>query len=101
MNADSCVLCAAEKITPWHHEDELCWVADCLVCATPMVVWRSHGMPDPATREAILKRLGRVADAVYPGGWWLDGEMRQIPDHFHSHARPKGGFFGPRGRQPG
>ena len=94
-----CLLCTAEQITPWYHDDDLCWVADCLVCATPMVVWRRHGLPDAATREMIIERLVKVADGVYPEGWWLDGEMRQIPDHFHAHARPKGGFFGPRGRQ--
>jgi len=94
-----CLLCRAEQVTPWYHQDDLCWIADCLVCATPMVVWRSHGLPDAATREAMLERLKTIADGVYPEGWWLDGEMRQIPDHFHAHARPEGGFFGPRGRQ--
>ena len=41
-----CLLCPAERVTPWHFEDEACWVADCLVCRTPMIVWRSHGLPD-------------------------------------------------------
>jgi hypothetical protein len=27
----------------------------------------------------------------------VDDHMRNIPDHWHAHARPKGGFFG-RGR---
>jgi len=26
--------------------------------------------------------------------FWVDDHMRNIPDHFHAHARPKGGFFG-------
>jgi hypothetical protein len=30
------------------------------------------------------------------GEHWVDGNMRNIPDHFHVHARPKGGFFGVR-----
>ena len=94
-----CLLCTAAEVTPWHHQDDLCWIADCLVCATPMVVWRKHGLPDAATRAAMIERLSKVADDVYPEGWWLDGEMRQIPDHFHAHARPKDGFFGSRGRQ--
>jgi len=25
--------------------------------------------------------------------------MRNIPDHYHAHGRPKGGFFGPRTRR--
>ena len=31
------------------------------------------------------------------GPHWFDGDMRNIPDHFHAHARPEGGFFGPGG----
>jgi hypothetical protein len=59
-----------------------------------MVVWREHGMPDDGTRDELLDRLGDVAERVFPQGHWLDGEMRRIPDHFHTHARPHGGFFG-------
>jgi hypothetical protein len=29
----------------------------------------------------------------------VDDHMRNIPDHWHAHARPKGGFFGTR-RKP-
>jgi hypothetical protein len=25
---------------------------------------------------------------------YVDDNMRNIPDHYHAHARPKGGFFG-------
>jgi hypothetical protein len=36
----------------------------------------------------MRNELGRVADEVLgPGGWSYDGVMRQIPDHFHCHAR--------------
>src|SRR5205085_1876650 len=47
---EGCELCEAARITPWHHEDEVCWVADCEICDVPMVVWRRHGAqpPDPA-----------------------------------------------------
>ena len=31
---------------PWFHEDELCWIAECEICAVPMVVWKAHD-PDP------------------------------------------------------
>ena len=46
-----CELCLAHKLTPWLYEDEECWVAECMICATPMIVWRPHGMPDEATEE--------------------------------------------------
>ena len=38
--------------------------------------------------RAMLDHLGRVADEVLgAGNWSVDRHMRQIPDHFHAHAR--------------
>ena len=91
-----CPLCEAARITPWFHEDEICWIAECTICATPMVVWRSHGVdPSPEARAHMLAKLGHVASTEL-GEHWVDGNMRNIPDHFHAHSRPAGGFFGPR-----
>jgi hypothetical protein len=93
---DGCLLCDAERITDWHFEDEECWVADCIVCATPMIVWRTHGLPEARLEARLLSRLERVAAARYGDeGFWVDGERRRIPDHWHAHARPAGGFFDP------
>jgi hypothetical protein len=92
---DSCLLCVGERITRWYFEDADCWVADCLVCATPMVVWRTHGLPRSDQERALLDRLSTVAEGRFgPDGYWIDGERRRIPDHWHAHARPAGGFFG-------
>ena len=33
--AAGCDLCEAARITPWFHEDELCWIAECEICAVP------------------------------------------------------------------
>jgi hypothetical protein len=98
---DACLLCAAERITRWYHEDDVCWIADCTICATPMVVWRRHGVdvPDEA-RQHMLSRLSEVADRIFDGHYY-DDHMRKIPDHFHVHARPEGGFFGHGFRKDG
>ena len=83
-----CDLCAARPLTPWFHSDDRCWVAECLVCRTPMVVWRSHGAdPPPEEREHMLARLSEVAAARLGESFRIDGVMRRIPDHFHAHAR--------------
>jgi len=93
---NDCLLCRAEHVTDWHFEDDECWVADCLVCATPMIVWRAHGLPDATGEARLLSRLERVAAARYGDvGYWIDPERRRIPDHWHAHARPAGGFFDP------
>jgi len=93
--ADGCPLCAAERLTPWLFEDDECWVAECVICSTPMIVWRSHGLPDDHLERRLLVVLEQQAAERYgEGGYWIDPERRRIPDHWHAHARPAGGFFG-------
>ena len=90
-----CDLCEAAPLTTWHYEDDVCWVADCEVCSVPMVVWRWHGAEPPADQvEHMAACLRTVADARFgPGGWSLDPVMRQIPGHFHAHARDPNWWF--------
>ena len=92
----ACDLCKAKKMTPWFHEDDVCWIAECDICAVPMVVWRFHGTTPPDEHLAHMRaRIGEVA-AREVGEYFIDDHMRNIPDHWHAHARPKGGFFGAR-----
>jgi hypothetical protein len=102
--ADDCDLCIALKLTEWFHEDDDCWIAECTICATPMVVWKEH---DPRPPADVLERLhARLADVVavhFGFDHYVDDNMRRIPDHYHAHARPVGGFFGhglPRKQPP-
>jgi len=87
-----CELCEAARLTTWYHEDDVCWVADCEICAVPMVVWKTHGTDPPeGDRDHMMAHLGRVADDVLGAETWsVDAVMRQIPDHFHAHARDPG-----------
>jgi hypothetical protein len=97
---DGCDLCRAARITPWHHEDDICWVAECDVCDVPMVVWRYHGTEPPVDHKSHMHALLReIATCVLGGECYIDDHMRNIPDHYHAHGRPKGGFFGPRTRR--
>jgi hypothetical protein len=84
-----CELCEAARITEWFFEDDTCWVASCEVCDVPMVVWKQHGNEPPESEvEHMLSQLGLVADQrLGAGEWSFDRVMRQIPDHFHAHAR--------------
>ena len=89
MSSSACELCEAARMTTWYHEDDVCWVADCEICLVPMVVWKRHG-PEPPEGELahMLERLSHVAtDRFGQGGFNVDQVMRQIPDHFHAHAR--------------
>ena len=60
-----------------------------------MVVWRQHGIdPPPEHVEHMHARLREVAARELGAECYIDDHMRNIPDHWHAHARPKGGFFG-------
>ncbi|HEY6566638.1 MAG TPA: hypothetical protein VI341_03885, partial [Actinomycetota bacterium] len=61
---------------------------------TPMIVWRTHGLPDAMMEANLVAQLERIATERYgDGGYWVDPERRRIPDHWHAHARPAGEFF--------
>jgi hypothetical protein len=60
-----------------------------------MVVWRAHGdQPPTVDLDHMHARLGEVVEVNFTFEHYVDDNMRQIPDHYHAHARPKGGFFG-------
>ncbi|MCC6767330.1 MAG: hypothetical protein IT293_21995 [Deltaproteobacteria bacterium] len=85
-----CDLCEAARLTRWYFEDDVCWVADCEICAVPMVVWRRHGIdPPPDELAHMAAALGRAAAGLF-ATWVIDGHRRNIPDHWHAHARPSG-----------
>jgi hypothetical protein len=94
-HSDDCDLCEAARITPWYHEDDICWIAECEICAVPMVVWRHHSVEPPAEHlEHMHRQLASVVGEHFEFEHYVDDNMRNIPDHYHAHARPKGGFFG-------
>jgi len=54
-----------------------------------MVVLGAHrAAPTDDERVVMQQALATIADAKYPRGWYFDDHMRQIPDHYHLHARP-------------
>jgi hypothetical protein len=85
-----CDLCEAAEITTRYLDDELCWIADCEICEVPMIVWKQHNASPPDDVKAALHaRLAEVADRILgAGAWSVDDHMRNIPDHYHAHARP-------------
>ena len=57
----------------------------------------------PRTLEHMHARLAEVVGAHFEFEHYVDDNMRNIPDHYHAHARPRGGFFGHglKRREPG
>ena len=54
-----------------------------------MVVWKQHAVEPPDdVLEHMIGQLRAVATARFgEDGFSVDKVMRQIPDHFHAHAR--------------
>lgn len=97
----SCDLCEAAQFTHWYSKDDICWVADCEVCSVPMVVWNHHGVePTSTERSHMIVQLVRAGESRFgPGLFEIDEVMRQIPDHWHAHARDAD-WFRLRGNRP-
>ncbi|MEO6126626.1 MAG: hypothetical protein ABIR32_23230 [Ilumatobacteraceae bacterium] len=94
-SSPACDLCEAARITPWYFENDLCWVAECEFCAVPMVVLRDHHpSPADAVQIELHNRLAAVVAEHFGFEHWVDDNMRNIPDHYHAHARRRGGVFG-------
>ena len=90
-----CELCEAAHMTEWFHEDDECWIAECESCSVPMIVWKQHDNAPPAdVRERLHGKLGAVVAEHFEYEHYVDDNLRQIPEHYHAHARPRGGFFG-------
>ena len=69
----------------------MCWIAECEICYVPMVVWRHHGTEPPAEHfHHMHEQLARVAAEQLTVEHYVDDNMRNIPDHYHAHARPAG-----------
>jgi hypothetical protein len=91
----SCDLCEEARITEWFFEDDDCWIAECEICAVPMVVWRNHdNRPSDDVKAMLHAKLFDVVSHNFEFEPWVDDNMRNIPDHYHAHARPRGAFFG-------
>lgn len=93
-----CELCEAALLTTRYFEDETCWIADCEICLVPMVVWRVHdARPSDEVKQHLHDVLSVVATAEFAETpWRIDDHMRNIPDHYHAHARPP--YFWRRGQ---
>lgn len=90
-----CELCEAAKMSEWFYEDDECWIAECESCGVPMVVWRPHDAhPDGDIKSRLHEKLATVVTEHFEFEMRIDDNMRTIPDHYHAHARPKGGFYG-------
>ncbi len=91
--ADKCDLCELKEYTPWYARFTQPFrfaILDCDSCDTPMAVLAEHRIELAVEERAFMvEALSLVARVKYgEGEFIIDQVMRQIPSHFHMHARP-------------
>lgn len=86
----TCALCRATRLTPRVFESDYCWIADCMSCRVPMVVFKWHETKIHSSWVgSMLRELWIVAAERYGDeGFVIDIERNSIPNHWHAHARP-------------
>lgn len=86
-----CELCELARTTRWYaefHEPFRFTVLDCDSCDVPMAVLGEHRPAVSAEERAVMERALRlVAENQGLGEVVFDDHMRQIPEHYHLHAR--------------
>ena len=65
-----------------------------------LAVWRPRNVRRAIYENLRVRPRGEWWGAMNDWGFWIDGERRRIPDHWHAHARPAGGFFDPSRSAP-
>jgi hypothetical protein len=92
-----CELCDLKRTTRWYaqfHHPVAFTVIDCDSCDVPMAVLAEHRTTVTAAERAAIERaLALVAESVDLGEVFFDDRMRQIPDHYHMHVRPRPGWW--------
>ena len=77
-----CELCKAEKLTKWYYEDDIIWIADCLICRIPMVVLRKHKNTLSKDEE---EHINLKVKELFGENFQFRKEQRRIKDHLHWH----------------
>lgn len=96
-----CPLCELKTIIHTYDDSDPRWIImDCMNCILPMVVWREHAMDisekDSFEMEEALRKVAVCKFMASEGSdfeYYIDKVQREIPDHLHWHARPKGWVF--------
>ena len=81
----NCDLCKRELCTKFYYEDDNFWIVDCKTCNIPMIVLKAHR--NFATEDEELEMKTIVRQIFHEYDYYIDNNMRAIPDHMHWHLR--------------
>ena len=85
---DGCALCKRERLTTWYYDIGDWWVASCVTCKDPIVVYIHHTMYVPmAHLDYIYKALRDGLFSAQPTMANYNFHRKSIPDHYYFHIR--------------
>jgi hypothetical protein len=91
MSERKCELCELVRSTRWYaqfYHPLAFTVLDCDSCDTPMAVLGEHrATATEEERRFMVRALEMIGETIGLGDILFDDRMRQIPDHYHLHAR--------------
>lgn len=76
------MLCVARRFVKRQYDSRLFWVADCIDCGKPLIIYRSH-KANLSKREA--KQALEIAKKLFGKSAKLKGTMKLVPDHWNDH----------------
>jgi hypothetical protein len=89
--AARCELCDLARTTRWYaqfFEPFPFTILDCDSCDVPMAVLGEHrAAVSEGERDVMQRALRLVGESLLLGEMFFDDRMRQIPQHYHLHAR--------------
>lgn len=77
-----CLLCKARRFTRRYYEDRLFWIADCLHCGKPIIVYKEH---KAVVSERVIEKALVIAKELFGESAKFRGYMRLVKDHWHDH----------------
>ena len=84
-----CELCTLERRTEWIEENDEFVCMICEQCDLPMVCYREHtNIASEQVKGRMRDALGKAADRIIGGNWFIDTKQRSVFNHLHWHARP-------------
>jgi len=84
-----CSLCKVEDKNNLHYEDDICYICDCEICGSTIVVLKAHRKPIKNELEYMLNKAREQFDMNVNT---FNFSVHENKNHFHFHLKEfKGG----------
>lgn len=77
-----CLLCKVRRSIKRCYDDRIFWVADCLHCGKPIIVYREH---QAVISERKMEKALKIAKDLFGESAKFRGHMKLVKGHWHDH----------------